>query len=367
MPGIAAPIRLTPVDARLVDAPPILCLVRLDGPLASAAVAEAFRRHRPRRLSTAAVLTADGPELRPDAGDAAFGTVDAGAGELDRLTGVGVPVADLAAIGLGDAAAREPVCTLTHVRAQDGDALAIRLSHAAGDGLSLLGMLGPLLEELGRPATGVVPPASPADGPPPTAARHRTGDHRVLSVLPLSAAAHDELAALAVARPALSPTVRRMAVLARRVVRLVRPGDPGLRIRIPIDLRFRDLGIPRSAVGNHWFDALAVLGARSGDLPPAEEIADAVDAAIGERLALLRPDDVDHRDDESLRLRRDLSGEPLRRGIDVVFSSLPAPAWPGVRALHVLGSSSLGVVDVRGADRVDLVTARPLPAGTTAL
>lgn len=202
------------------------------------------------------------------------------------------------------------------------------------------------------------------------------GHERFLSVLPLSASCRDELAALGDARPALSPTVRRMAVVAGRLAPLVRPVGEGLRIRIPIDLRFRDLGIPSAAVGNHWFDALAAVdavpsgadgaapGAMPSALPPAAEIADAVDAAIRGRLAVLRREDVDHRDDESLRLRRDVAGEPIRGGIDLVFSSLPAPAWPGVRAVHVLGSSSLGVVDVRGAGRIDLVTSRPLPPGT---
>lgn len=410
-------IRLTPTDARLLDAAPILCLVRLDRALPSAAVDAAFTRHLPRRLAAAVRDDGAGPVLRSEPGGMAFGTLDVGAGELDRLTGIGVPVADLAAIGLGDAPAREPVCTLTHLRAADGDALAIRLSHAAGDGVTLLGVLGRLLDELGaaptedrptlrRPRAGTTAepgiadengtpaPTDPAGertarhaGPPPSAVRAAPGIERHLSVLRLSPAGHDELAAVAATRPSLSPTVRHMAVVARRVSALVDPGGAELRIRIPVDLRFRDLGIPPSATGNHWFDALAVVGAvpaaaagaaAAGSaevpraaapvaLPPAEEVADAVDAAIRQRLAVLRRDDVDHRPDESLRLRRDLAGEPIRPGTDVVFSSLPAPAWPGVRALHVLGLSPLGVVAVRGAGTVDVVTPRPPAAGVTAL
>jgi hypothetical protein len=186
-------------------------------------------------------------------------------------------------------------------------------------------------------------------------------------VLPLSPDCREEIAAVVRADTGASPTICRMAVLARRLAPLVLPPGTGLRIRIPIDLRFRGLGIPPDAVGNQWLDALAVLPGPHEELPPAAELAAVVARTVRDRLAELSPADVDHRAGQSLRPTRDLGGEPLRRGMDLVHSSLPTPAWPGVRALHVLGSASLGVVDQRGTDRVDVVTPRPWPAAVAAL
>ncbi|MEV4421034.1 hypothetical protein AB0L40_13775 [Patulibacter sp. NPDC049589] len=426
-PTTAAAIALTPTDVRLLDAPPILALLRLEGTVGTDAVRRAVARHVPRRFSAALVPGAGpaGPALRvrdapgrPGEHPVPVTPVDVAPGALDGLLTLNVPVRDLAAIGLGDGLARDPLCTVAHVRDATGDALAVRLSHAAGDGLSLLRMLGAIAADLADDPGGQGGPNS-QEGPDgqggpdgqeghggpddPDAGRtrsapgraHRTpardasgeplrastptpsGDvassatttappDRWLSVLPLSDDCRAEIADLAAARVA-SPTVCRMAVVARRLAPIVRPGGDGLRIRIPVDLRFRDLGIPADAVGNHWFDALAVFAGAPDRLPPAAEIARAIDATIRERVALLAPDDVDHLTDVSLRLVRDVEGEPLRRGVDLVHSSLPTPDWPGVRALHVLGSALLGVVDQRGSDRVDLVTPQPLPAGVTAL
>jgi hypothetical protein len=352
------------VDARLLAVPPVLAVLRLEGAVPSAAVRAALERHAPRRFSAAVAPGPDGPELRPEPGRLGFGVVDAEAGELDADAGVNVPVRDRARLGLGDAPATDPVFALTHVRAPDGDALTVRLSHAAGDGLSLLRLLGAMLADL--PAPGSAPRDAVAATGPGMASR--TGDgERWLSSLPLSASCRAEIAALGDAMPGLSPTVRRMAVVARRLAPLALPEDADLRIRIPVDLRFRGLGIPEDAVGNHWFDALAVVPGPPRALPSVAAVAAAVDAAIRSAVGRVRPEDVDHRPDESLRLRRELANEPIRRGRDLVLSSLPAPRWPGVRSLRVLGSSSLGLVDVRGADRVDVVTPRPLAAGVTEL
>jgi hypothetical protein len=399
-----APIPLLPMDVRLLDAPPVLALVRLDGRRASRDVRRAFLRRVPRRFSAVVHLVppgrpgtpggererdplgAAGPSLLPRPGHVGFGTVDVDAGELDALTGVGVPLRRLARIGLGDAPAVDPLCSLTHVRAPDGDALAIRLSHAAGDGISLLRMLDGITAELDdataagasdgerSPGAGSRADARRQTDPGLGATDHAPHlgnasalvarpDARWLSVLPLSAAAHDEIAAVRAARPELSATVCRMAVVARRLGPLVRPAAEGLRIRMPIDLRFRGLGIPPDAVGNHWLDALAVLDGPMAVVPDAVDVATTIRSVLRDRVAELTPADVDHRPDQSLRLVREVPGEPIRRGVDLVHSSLPVPAWPGVRAVHVLGSALLGLVDVRGTGRVDLVTERPLPAG----
>jgi hypothetical protein len=192
-------------------------------------------------------------------------------------------------------------------------------------------------------------------------------EERWWSVLPLSAGARSELDAVAAERPDLSPTVRRMAVLARRVAPLVRPADEGLRLRIPVDLRFRGLGIPPDAVGNHWFDALVVEDGPLARLPAPAVLAGTIDRSLRATAGGFGPDDVDHRPDESLRLRRPVTVEPLRRGVDLVLSALPAPRWPGLRELHLAGSATLGLVDVRGEDRVTLVTPRPLPDGVREL
>ena len=348
-PATDAPIHLTETDRRLLDAPPVLALVRLARRVPSAAVQRALRARAPRRLGARIAGPDADAVLLPGGGALVFAAIDAAPGELDALTGVGVRVADLAAIGLGDAPARDPLCTLTHVRDPGGDALAVRLSHAAGDGISLLGMLRALLNELAG-----APDDDAGHRPTPAEARADVLGRR-------------ELDEVAVARPDLSPTLRRMAVLARRVAPLVRPAEDGLRLRIPVDLRFRGLGIPADAVGNHWFDALLVQDGPLSRLPGPAELAGKIDAVVRRTAAGFGPEDVDHRPDESLRLRRDVPIEPLRRGVDLVHSALPAPGWPGLRELHLAGSATLGIVDVRGEDRVTLVSPRPLPEGVRAL
>lgn len=337
-------------------------LLRLDGAVPSAAVRDALHRRAPRRFSAVVDDGPEGPRLLPEGGRAGFAVVDVQAGRIDALSGVDVRLADRAGLGLGDAPAVDPLCTLTHVRAPDGDALAVRLSHAAGDGLSLLRLLGAVLGDLPVPGTAARDDVA-ATGPAGTAG----AQERFLSGLPLSPGCLGEAERLASEVPRISPTVRRMAVVARRLAPRVLPAGADLRVRIPVDLRFRGLGIPQDAVGNHWFDGLAVVPGPVSDLPPAADVARAIDAAIRAVIARVRPEDVDHAEDVSLRLRRDLAGEPLRRGLDLVHSSLPAPRLPGVRSLELVGSASLGVVDVRGVDRVDVVTPGPLGPGATAL
>ncbi|MDO9407536.1 hypothetical protein [Patulibacter sp.] len=400
-PSATAPIPLSPVDVRLLDAPPVLALLRLDRELPTEAVRAAFLAHAPRRFSAAVDESQDPAVLLPGRGAPGFATRDVQPHELDDVLGVDVPFPALAAVGLDDAPARHPLCTLVHLRVPGGDALAFRLSHAAGDGMSLLAMLGAIAGDLeGVPADGPrdrtlrVPadrsrdPDHRADTAPqqdvsnrdgarrggdadPTGSAVRgtgtAGDARWLSVLPLSRGCLAELDAVGRERPDLSPTMRRMAVLARRIAALVHPPEAGLRVRIPVDLRHRDLGIPAAAIGNHWFDALAVLDGPQADLPAAGELADHLTAAVRAAATTFRPGDVEHRPDESLRLLRDVPVVPLRRGVDLVHSALPAPRWPGVRELVVMGSALLGVVDVRGATRVPLVTPRPLPAGVVEL
>jgi len=363
-----APIPLLPVDLRLLDAAPVLALVRLDRTVPSEDVRRAFLRSVPRRIS--AVLDGSGDELvlRHEPGRVGFAAVDVAPDELQALTGVDVPFSALTRIGLGDAPALDPLCTLVHVRVPDGDALAVRMSHAAGDGMSLLGLLGRVTAELAgapddddRPAPGGGPPADLG------AAGVAGRGGRRLSVLPLSDACRTELQTVAAERPDLSATVRRMAVLARRIAPLGRPADEGLRVRIPVDLRFRDLGIPADAVGNHWFDALADFDGPLARLPSAASMAATIAAEIRACAADLAPEDVEHREDRSLWLRRPVPAEPLRRGVDLVHSSLPVPPWPGLRELLVTGLSPFGVVDVRGSDRVAVVTPGPLPAGVREL
>lgn len=379
-PTPGAPIPLLPVDVRLLDVAPVLALVRLDRAVPSEAVRRAFLGAAPRRFAAEVVVETTeaapgdaeptGIVLRPDPGRLGFAVVDVDPDELDALNRIDVPFGALARFGLGDAPARDPLCTLVHVRAAGGDALAVRLSHAAGDGMSLLRMLGAITTELADAPDDT----TRTDGTPPRSTAADLGpagltgeDERRLSVLPLSNACRGELDALAAARPDLSATVRRMAVLARRIAPLVRPADEGLRIRIPVDLRFRDLGMPADAVGNHWFDALAVFDGPLDRLPAPAALAAEISEVIRGRATQFVPEDVDHREDRSLRLRRAVAAEPLRRGVDLVYSSLPVPPWPGLRDLLITGSALLGVVDVRGQDHVALVTPGPLPAGVTAL
>lgn len=369
-PHAADPIPLSPVDARLLDAPPVLALVRLDRELPTDAVREAFLRHAPRRFTAAVDGTLAPPVLLPGRGTPGFASHALAPEALDALLGVGVPVADLARIGLGDAPALPTLCTLVHLRVPGGDALALRLSHAAGDGMSLLRMLGAIADELHAAPDddGRTAPTDGTDrGRPPAVGSAVGPDDRWLSVLPLSRACLDELDALAAERPDLSATMRRMAVLARRIALLVHAPEDGLRVRIPVDLRHRGLGIPTDAVGNHWFDALAVVRGPLAALPPAGELAVTLTEAVGATAAGFVPGDVEHVADRSLRLTREVPTVPLQRGADLVHSALPVPRWPGVRELLLAGSASFGVVDVRGSDRVPLVTPRPLPDGVREL
>lgn len=384
------PLPLTAIDVALITAAPIFALVRLTGPVDGDELRRAVLRHLPPRLS-AVRAEADGEPallLRPDA--LGWRAVELGTDDLDGLLRPNVPLRAFDAIGRRSALPQgAPVTVVTHVRTPDGDALAVSLSHAAGDGLTLVRLLSAVLGDVrvGRAPDGSGPQTA---GPDATvndreaadagaAARAGSGrddravaadpgdDGRRFSSLRLSADARAEVEALGADGRGPSRTVRRLAVVVRRLAPLVLPEDAQLRLRIPIDLRFRGLGVPEHAVGNLWIDALAVVDEPVGRLPPAERLAELLHETIRDRVASLSPDDVDHREGSSLRLRRPDTVERPRPGEDLVVSSLPLPVWPGVRDVHLFGSARLGLVDAPGAGHVDVASVRPLPAGVTEL
>jgi hypothetical protein len=381
---------LTAIDVALITAAPIFALVRLIGPVDGDELRRAVLRHLPPRLS-AVRAEADGEPallLRPDS--LGWRTLELGTDGLAGLLRPNVPLRAFDAIGRRAALPEgAPVTAVAHVRTPGGDALGVSLSHAAGDGLTLVRLLSAVLGDVhvgrapggsgtqaagpdaavdDREAAEAGPAAQPGsrrdDG---ASAADPDDDGRRFSTLRLSADARAEVEALAADGRGPSRTVRRLAVVVRRLAPLVLPEDAQLRLRIPIDLRFRGLGIPPDAVGNLWIDALAVVDEPVGQLPPAERLAELLQETIRDRVASLSPDDVDHREGSSLRLRRPDTVERPRPGEDLVVSSLPLPTWPGVRDVHLFGSARLGLVDAPGAGHVDVASVRPLPPGIVEL